>query len=261
MLAKIKKLLRPRHRLLKLAYFVSLRFGFPIFPFFCPVCEKPVRRWLPFERDIGHGKKRLEPEERLCPHCKSFERTRHFSLYLLKTSDLEHRPRFLHFAPEPGLEPKFRSQLGDRYVTPDLFKPNVDSRQDITKMTFGDNSFDFIYCSNVLEHVENDVAAMRELLRVLIPGGVAIVQVPIMGDVTKEDISITDPAERTIHFGQADHVRYYGRDIKDRLTHAGFVVDEFYMLDVLNLSPSEVQRMNLNKRELIHRCVKPGYAS
>ncbi|GHC06846.1 hypothetical protein GCM10007047_24870 [Cerasicoccus arenae] len=162
----------------------------------------------------------------------------------------------LHFAPEKSLAPRLRTALGDRYVTTDLFMSGVDRKEDITQMTFADASFDFIYCSNVLEHVTEDAAAMSELYRVLAPGGVAIVQVPIRGSKTYEDDSITDPRERFKHFGQGDHVRYYGEDIDERLERAGFSVAPFYMLDELTLSEADILRMNLGKRELIHKCEK-----
>lgn len=164
----------------------------------------------------------------------------------------------LHFAPEKGLEPRLRGILGDQYVTTDLEMPAVDTQQDITAMTFEEGSFSLIYCSNVLEHVPEDRKAMSELYRVLKPGGLAIVQVPIKGEVTYEDPAITDPDERYKHFGQADHVRFYGRDIRERLEAAGFVVKLTTMLEELELTPKELVKFNLLKRELIHLCRKPA---
>ena len=210
---------------------------------------------------MGHGKFRYEPEGRLCPHCNSFERTRHFWLYLEQEKILDSKPTFLHFAPEQGLEKRLRAILGDFYKTTDLEMPGVDLRENITSMAIPVNSFDFIYCSNVLEHVEDDAAAMEELHRILVPGGTAVIQVPIRGESTYEDPSITDPAERVVQFGQSDHVRYYGRDIIKRLSCAGFTVEDIYMLDFLKLSQDNIVRMNLGKRELIHICRKPSSGS
>jgi hypothetical protein len=225
---------------------------------YCPVCEHRVLSWQPFRRAIGHGETQPEPGGRLCPHCDSFERTRHFVLYLNQEEILTSQPKMLHFAPERGLEPILRHQLGEHYVTTDLFMPGVDRKEDITDMTFNDNEFDFIYCSNVLEHIDDDAVAISELFRILSPGGYAIVQVPIKGKITYEDPSITDPNDRFKHFGQADHVRYYGEDIEDRLALAGFEVTPFCMLDVLQIDGADTHRMNLGKRELIHKCKKPA---
>lgn len=230
--------------------------GVPQLRFYCPACDRSVWKWSPFLRNIGVGKNQLEPEGRLCPLCSSFERTRHFALYVEQEKLLENQPRMLHFAPERSLERRFRTRLGPNYLTTDLCMKEVDRHEDVTKMTFADNSFDVIYCSNVLEHVEADAAAMQELFRVLSPGGVAIIQVPIKGAKTYEDPSIITPDERYKHFGQSDHVRYYGEDIKGRLEAAGFEVTPFYMLDALKLAPKEVEKMNLGKRELVHRCTK-----
>lgn len=225
--------------------------------FYCPVCGKAVTQWQPFARAAGNGKKILEHEGRLCPYCLSFERTRHFRLYLDKEKILKNMPRFLHLAPERGLIPILRKNLGDKYVTADLFMSDTDLREDITKLSFSDNAFDFIYCSNVLEHVPDDHAAMKELYRVLSPGGKAVIQVPIGDKNTDEDMNVKTPEERYRRFGQADHVRLYGEDIKDRLENHGFKVKAFYMLDVLDLSDLQIETMNLNKRELIHECLKP----
>jgi len=232
------------------------QFGIPHLKYYCPVCEKKVFRWMQFRRNIGNGKMSIEPKRRLCPHCKSFERTRHFQIYLEKMKILDSKPKFLHFAPERGLEKKLRMILNKNYITTDLLRNDVDYIEDITKMTFEDNSFDFIFCSNVLEHVENDIAAMKELIRILTPGGTAIIQVPMKGNTTYEDPSIVDPEERAVHFGQADHLRFYGRDISQKLSNVGFIVEEFIMNDILKISPQEIIRMNLNTRGIIHKITK-----
>ena len=86
---------------------------------------------------------------------------------------------------------------------------------DITKIHWPDSSFDIIYCSHVLEHVPDDLKAIGEIFRVLIPGGWALIQVPISKKATLEDPSVTDPGERERLFWQNDHVRLYGLDIKE----------------------------------------------
>lgn len=219
---------------------------------YCPVCDNRVARWKRFVRDKVQGRQGV-----LCPHCRSFERTRQFKLWLDQQQVLRPGLRLLHFAPEPGLERLFRAKLGISYVTCDVAMRGVDRNEDITRLSFDDQSFDFIYCSNVLEHVLDDRKGMAELHRVLAVGGGAFLQVPIRGAVTYEDYSITDPVERTKHFGQSDHVRFYGEDFKDRLQDAGFKVDAIWLPDALRFADNnDIQRMNLAKRELCHYCRK-----
>ena len=49
---------------------------------------------------------------------------------------------------------------------------------DITRLPFADQSFDLVVCSEVLEHIPADTAAVAELLRVLKPGCQLVVSVP-----------------------------------------------------------------------------------
>ena len=49
---------------------------------------------------------------------------------------------------------------------------------DITDLPFTDECFDLILCSHVLEHVHDDRSAMRELYRVLAPGGIVVFETP-----------------------------------------------------------------------------------
>jgi SAM-dependent methyltransferase len=110
------------------------------------------------------------------------------------------------------------------YLTADLHDPQAMEIMDVTQIEHPDRSFDVIFCSHVLEHVEDDRRAMREFHRTLRDGGWAILLVPITADHTVEDPSVTDPAERKRLFGQADHVRRYGPDYVERLREAGFSV-------------------------------------
>ena len=91
-----------------------------------------------------------------------------------------------------------------------------------------DASFDFVICNHLLEHVADDRQALRELHRILRPGGRGILLSPV--ELTRahtyEDDTIVDPAERTRIFGQYDHRRIYGADYPDRLRDAGFEAED-----------------------------------
>lgn len=186
---------------------------------FCPVCSKSSRRF----RQFGL----VSREDAQCVHCWALERHRFLWLYLSKKTDLfDGTPKLvLHVAPEACFETSFKELLGNNYLTADLDNPLAMVRMDITNIEYADNTFDVIYCSHVLEHVQDDKRAMREFFRVLKNDGWAILLVPITSEKTFEDPSIVDPVERLKHFGQENHVRRYGRDYIDRLSEAGFTVE------------------------------------
>ena len=113
-----------------------------------------------------------------------------------------------------------------RYVTADLSSARAGIKTDIMAIPCKSNSFDVVLCNHVLEHVADDQKAMRELFRVLAPGGWAILQSPIDTERAKtfEDPTIVSPRDRERAFGQHNHLRLYGRDYKERLEKAGFAV-------------------------------------
>jgi SAM-dependent methyltransferase len=135
--------------------------------------------------------------------------------------------RILHFSPEYFLAPYFAQAA--LYVTADLSSPEADLHTDITKMGVTDGAFDFVMCNHVLEHIDDDAAAIAEFHRILGPGGTALITVPLDGGLacTYADPTIIAPERRTQHFGQFDHVRIYGRDLADRLARPGFDVTTF----------------------------------
>jgi len=216
---------------------------------FCPVCGKSSHRFRPFG---------LVPrEDAECVHCGALERHRLLWLYVSRRTNLfDGKPKkMLHVAPESYLESKLQQRLGDNYITADLFSPRAMVKMDITNIDCPDQSFDVIYCSHVLEHVQDDRKAMREFYRTLKSNGWAILLVPIIAEETFEDPSIIEPEERLRAFGQEDHVRRYGPDYADRLRDAGFSVEVTEVNDLVQ--NDEALRMGLTPASgEIYYCTK-----
>jgi SAM-dependent methyltransferase len=176
------------------------------------------------------------------------------TLYLEQQTDIFRRVRIrlLHVAPEPALRRLFEHAEGLDYTTLDKFAPDVAVHADLMDMPFEEASFDVIVCSHVLEHVDDDIRAVRELRRVLAPGGWAILQVPIDSErsTTLEDPSVVTAVDRRRVFGQHDHVRIYGLDYPSRLEAAGFDVtaDEF----AISLDAVVADRCRINSNEVLY---------
>lgn len=216
---------------------------------FCPVCDKSSRRF----RHFGL----LKREDAQCVHCQALERHRFLWLYILRNTDLFNSTpkKMLHVAPESCFESRLKKRLGDNYITADLYNPGAMVNMDITNIAYPDESFDVIYCSHVLEHVQDDKRAMREFYRVLKNDGWAILLVPITSEKTFEDPSIVVPSERIKYFGKEDHVRNYGLDYVDRLREAGFSVEVSKVNDLVQ--SHEAIRMGLSRDSgEIYYCTK-----
>lgn len=163
----------------------------------------------------------------LCPRCGSLERHRLLAQWM-QSNPVFDGARILHFAPEPIIAAQLKNHTTS-YRSADLNPgPGVDAILDIESIDLPENSVDVVVCSHVLEHV-NDAKALSEIHRVLTDTGLAVIMVPLIEgwDQTYEDPAITSPSDRRTYFGQADHVRWFGRDLRDRIEHAGFALSEF----------------------------------
>ena len=202
----------------------------------CPLCGAHLKTLWPrglthpvlTQYDIIGGGYRQQAS---CPVCGSTERERLVWLYIAHRTDLIRRPaRLLHVAPEPQLGMVLQRLPHVDYLSADLYDERVMVKMDITQIDYADASFDAIICNHVLEHVPEDVRALRELFRVLAPGGWAILQVPLSEKIQTsiEDPTVATPAERSRVFGQEDHVRIYAKaDYLNRLRAAGFHIELF----------------------------------
>ena len=213
----------PRPLLIKLSYVIR-----PFIAFYLkgnkytdPIDNKSFRKFLPYGYEV-------QRQNVLSPSTLSLERHRLLWLYLTnETNFFTSKKKVLHMAPEQCFLSRFK-KLNHEYITADIDSPIADVKADIVNLPFTDNSFDVVLCNHVLEHIQDDTKAMKELFRVMKKGGMGIFQVPqdLNRDVTFEDNSITDPKERAKIFGQYDHVRVYGRDYFDKLRSVGFKVEE-----------------------------------
>ena len=215
-----------------------------------PIDGKSFRKFIPY----GYNRVR---KNALSPSTYSLERHRMLWLYLKnETNVFSKKIKLLHFAPEAAFHGIFKKSNNISYDTIDLNSPLAKIKADICNLPLEDNTYDFILCNHVLEHINDDIKAMSELYRVLKKGGIGIFQIPIdiNRDKTFEDSSIKDPKERNKMFGQYDHVRIYGMDYYDRLRSVGFSVEQIKYAD--NLTKDEIKKYCLNSNEIIPVCKK-----
>lgn len=252
--AIIKWLVRyiPRPVLIRFSYIFS--FVFRIFyagnRYECPVCGGRFRKLLPY----GYGKK--NSENRLCPRCLSLERHRLLWIFFQQTGFFLQPLKMLHIAPEQCFLKRFRRITNLDYTTGDLESPIADIHFDIRKIPLEDNTYDFIMCNHVLEHIDDEQQALKEIMRILKPGGRAILQVPLdySRSETFEDHSIAGRKEREEIFGQYDHLRVYGTDYEQRLRKAGFSVEVNHYNDTVDSTLR--LRYRLPETEWIYICTK-----
>jgi len=213
----------------------------------CPCCGVCFRKF-PDYRDRPNA---------ICPVCGALERHRLLWLYIKNNTDfLGKKIRLLHFAPEHVLSGLFSSLQNIQYVNADIASPRAMIRMDMTNMSFNAETFDAVICSHVLEHIDDDMKAMKEIYRVLKQKGSAILLQPVdqTREKTFEDPTVIDPQKRKALFGQEDHVRIYGRDIIIRIEKAGLSVSiEDYPF---RFSHDLAERYGLHKDNQIYICNK-----
>ncbi|MBI5608875.1 MAG: class I SAM-dependent methyltransferase [Deltaproteobacteria bacterium] len=156
--------------------------------------------------------------------------------------------RCLWFAPEACLDRVVR-RPGREVERTDPCVPGLEHAFDLQAIDAPDASYDLILCIHVVEHVERDRQALAELARILKPGGLLCLAVPM-----------DDRQPQTVEFGAPDwdkcgHWRDYGADFRDRIP-AELTTRQLKAGTVLRAE--ERASLGIHSREIIYLCEKPA---
>jgi len=189
-------------------------------------------------------------EQSVCPVCFSRERHRLAWSYLERNlPNGGDGIRMLHLAPEPELGRRLRAKKGIDYVCGDI-NPIDGVRLDVQSLPFSDACFDYVYCSHVLNMVRDDVAALREIGRVLRPDGVALLQVPLVDEPNTSEAQPGWTAEqRLVEFRDPLMWRRHGADVVSRLEASGLQVERLDWTALLDAG--QFEREGLIREDLL----------
>jgi len=136
----------------------------------------------------------------------------------------------LVFAPERALLPLWEEAAQLKVIGIDIASARgIDILANLEKLPIASDSMDLIWCHHVLEHVQHDRLAIRELYRVLREfSGELIVSVPVEVGTSTDEYGFADPT-------MSGHWRMYGDDFAERLAESGLTVETRYY----ELSPED----------------------
>ena len=173
----------------------------------------------------------LNIENFACPTCGAPDKARLMAEFMqaeglgrLQESGLP----LLHFDPEQGMADYLADSPG-MYLPTSWPEQRFENSFDITDLSALEEKIGGFICSHILEHVEEDSAAVAQLYKALVPGGFGIVLVPIIRSLQRnwEVEGQLSEGDRWRFFGQGDHVRIYSRTgLRNLLLSAGFTVRE-----------------------------------
>ena len=180
----------------------------------CNLCHAKLKRFV-----------KLANNDLLCPNCGSLPRTRRLYQILEEKKLID--GKILHFSPPQSLSKKIKQFALVQYTSSDFENEfTADAKYDLTAIPIKNESINLFIAYHVLEHIESDITAMKELFRITKLGGKGLIQTPFKLGNIYEDASIKTPTDRLIHFGQKDHVRIYSAEgLSKRLENVGFSVE------------------------------------
>jgi predicted SAM-dependent methyltransferase len=209
---------------------------------YCNACESNISEFLPY----GDNKRK----NAMCPMCSSLERHRFFKCWFdTIKGNLNTSTRILHFAPEKAIAARFKEVSKKNYVSADILPNKAMKVEDIRQLSFHRNSFDFIFCSHVLQHVNEDEKAISELYRVLDKNGMMV----LMGS---HGHIKTYTTMHTSDGGVEYFIRHYNtEELINKLTTAGFSVNLFSVESLLKNS-EELFRLGIKNGDVVFICSK-----
>lgn len=211
--------------------------------YFCPICNKFARKFMQYGKNntpivkykiVSNGRR----ENCICPNCFSKDRERLLYLFFSdfrKKSLINENTHILHFSPEKNLVNYFFKKNYKNYKTSDFFDNKANFKIDLENDLNHDYKYDLIICNHVLEHIHNDVIALKNINNLLNENGYAILLTPY-SEIIDEDLymgKLLSGKKKLEYYGQEDHVRIFSkRKLINKIENAGFKlklmkVDEF----------------------------------
>ena len=153
-----------------------------------------------------------------CPRCGSVARDRFLLFCFLQRTRRHTDMRVLETSPRMGHGYRQLMRRWFDYTASDydLSAHQGDIQIDLQNIALPDSSIDVLLTPHVLEHVPDTDRALREIYRVLRPGGRMYLQVPMLHGVT------APPATPEFHGDNTPVFFNFGWDIVDRLRATGF---------------------------------------
>ena len=209
---------------------------------FCPCCGLRFRafeagRFLEYPERYNPKRYVNTEQSVLCPYCGSLPRHRILASWCEKHKELLRTSKILYFAPERSMM-LWMKRNGVKCTTADMLH-KADLTLDIQKTGLADASYDLVIANHVLEHVNDFRKALKEIWRILRPGGIFICSFPMdpHTEILDEDTGIQTDEERYFCYGQIDHKRVFGMKADQLIAEAGFSVEtvrgEDYAEDIL----------------------------
>lgn len=199
-------------------------------PLYCPCCDTYLRQFISggFDRNPNNynvARYMHINQEVICPVCGALPRHRILASWLQENRERVEGKIILHFAPEKSIR-LWMERNGISATTADLHG-ETDLQLDIQATHLPDASYDVIICNHVLEHVDDFRGALKEMFRILAPGGIFICSFPMDPklELLDEDPDILTAEDRILRFGQHNHLRVFGMEADRFLTEAGFTVE------------------------------------
>ena len=121
-------------------------------------------------------------------------------------------------------------------------------RFDLLKNPLPNNCIDTVIMLNVLEHIQNDILALKNIYNLLKPGGRLIIEVPA-------GPKLYDSYDKELHHFR----RYSSREISDKLIQSGFIIQRrshlgfllypaFYVSKTINKLRGAAKSVNASER-------------
>lgn len=199
-------------------------------PYHCPCCETRLRRFVrgsysKHPEIYNPARYKSTDQNVICPICGSLPRHRILSKWMEANKEILTGRDILYFAREKSVA-LWMERNGIRAVSADLYR-DADLTIDIQKTGLDAESCDVVICNHVLEHVDDFRQALKEIYRILRPGGFLICSFPMDSAVSLvfEDAPAGTPEEQRHFYGQTDHKRVFGMQADRLLSEAGFSVE------------------------------------